>query len=111
MKKAGTWNGNIRKDDLRIDSPYNTYRYPGLPPGPICSPGIRSLAAAAVPASVPYLYFVSRNDGSHVFSQTYAEHSHNVDIWQRQYFRNKREQERRDAARGAAPPPGPTHGR
>jgi UPF0755 protein len=109
MKKAGTWNGNIRKDDLRIDSPYNTYRYAGLPPGPICSPGIGSLKAAAVPANVPYLYFVSRNNGSHVFAQTYAEHSHNVDVWQRQYFRNKREQERRDAARGAAPAPG--HGR
>jgi UPF0755 protein len=99
MKKAGIWNGNIRKDDLRMDSPYNTYRYAGLPPGPICSPGLGSLKAAAEPANVPYLYFVSRNDGSHVFAQTYAEHTRNVDVWQRQYFRNKREQERR--GRGA----------
>jgi UPF0755 protein len=100
MKKAGTWNGNIRKDDLRMDSPYNTYRYAGLPPGPICSPGLGSLKAAADPANVPYLYFVSRNDGSHVFSQTYAEHERNVNIWQRQYWRNKHEQERREAAHG-----------
>ncbi len=98
MKKAGTWNGNIRKDDLRIDSPYNTYRYAGLPPGPICSPSLASLKAAANPAAVSYLYFVSRNDGTHVFSQTLAEHNRNVEIWQRQYFRDKRERERREAA-------------
>ena len=100
MKKAGTWNGNIRKDDLRIDSPYNTYRYAGLPPGPICSPGLASLKAAAAPAAVPYLYFVSRNDGTHVFAETLAEHNRNVDLWQRKYWRDKREQERRDAVHG-----------
>jgi UPF0755 protein len=97
MKKAGTWNGNIRKDDLRMDSPYNTYRYAGLPPGPICSPGLASLVAAAEPASVPYLYFVSRNDGTHVFAQTLAEHNRNVDLWQRQYWRDRHERERREA--------------
>jgi UPF0755 protein len=96
MKQAGTWNGNIRKDDLRIDSPYNTYRYAGLPPGPICSPGAASLKAAAEPAAVPYLYFVSRNNGSHVFAQTLAEHERNVEIWQKQYWRDKR----REAANG-----------
>jgi UPF0755 protein len=100
MKKAGTWNGNIRKDDLRMDSPYNTYRYAGLPPGPICSPGLGSLKAAANPAAVPYLYFVSRNDGTHVFAQTLAEHSRNVDLWQRKYWRDKREREQREAAHG-----------
>ena len=61
LKRRGTWDGNIRKPDLDIDSPYNTYRRPGLPPGPICSPGLASLQAAAGPAEVPYLYFVSRN--------------------------------------------------
>ena len=49
-----------------MDSPDNTYRYAGLPPGPICSPGLASLVAAAAPAAVPYLYFVSRNNGTHV---------------------------------------------
>jgi UPF0755 protein len=72
------WNGNITKADLSIDSPYNTYRYPGLPPGPIASPGKASLDAARRPADVKYLYFVSRNDGTHVFAATLAEHNRNV---------------------------------
>lgn len=78
MMLGGTWNGNVRKDDLSIDSPYNTYRYPGLPPGPIASPGKASLEAARHPANVPYLYFVSRNDGTHIFASTLAEHNKNV---------------------------------
>jgi UPF0755 protein len=80
---AGRWNGNIRRDDLQLDSPYNTYRYPGLPPGPIASPGQPALDAALNPADVRYLYFVSRNDGSHVFATTLAEHNRNVDQYQR----------------------------
>ncbi|HEX3553615.1 MAG TPA: endolytic transglycosylase MltG [Thermoanaerobaculia bacterium] len=90
LKKLGRWDGNLRRDDLRMDSPYNTYRWAGLPPGPICSPGLASLKAAAVPAHVPYLYFVSRNDGTHVFAETLAEHNRNVEIWQRQYWRDRR---------------------
>ena len=90
LKRLGRWNGNIRKADLQIDSPYNTYRYAGLPPGPICSPGLASLTAAADPADVPYLYFVSRNDGTHVFASTLEEHNRNVDLWQRQYWRERR---------------------
>jgi UPF0755 protein len=95
LKKAGRWDGNIRREDLQIDSPYNTYRYAGLPPGPICSPGLASLAAAAAPADVPYLYFVSRNDGTHVFASTLAEHNRNVEIWQRKYWRDRWAAERR----------------
>jgi len=94
LKKRGTWDGNIRKADLQIDSPYNTYRYAGLPPGPICSPGLASLTAAADPADVPYLYFVSRNDGTHVFASTLEEHNRNVDLWQRRYWRERRAQGR-----------------
>lgn len=90
MKLAGTWNGNIRKGDLQMDSPYNTYRKPGLPPGPIANPGLASLRAAAAPATTPYLYFVARNDGSHVFATSNAEHNRNVEKYQRQYFRDKR---------------------
>ncbi len=60
--------------DLEIDSPYNTYKYYGLPPGPICSPGKASLEAAVNPASVDYLYFVAKGDGSHVFSRSNREH-------------------------------------
>jgi UPF0755 protein len=60
--------------DLEIDSPYNTYRRSGLPPGPIGSPGTPSLAAATAPANVPYLYFVAHPDGHHEFRATYAQH-------------------------------------
>jgi UPF0755 protein len=90
MKLAGRWNGNIRKADLQMESPYNTYRTPGLPPGPIANPGLASLRAAAAPATTPYLYFVARNDGSHVFATSNAEHNRNVEKYQRQYFRDKR---------------------
>lgn len=62
-------------EDLEVDSPYNTYKNIGLPPGPIGSAGLSSLMAAANPAEVDYLYFVAKGDGSHVFSKTYAEHS------------------------------------
>ena len=83
MRQAGTWDGNIRRRDLAIDSPYNTYRYPGLPPGPIASPGIEAIRAVLRPAPSDELYFVSRNDGSHHFSRTLAEHSRAVDHYQR----------------------------
>jgi peptidoglycan lytic transglycosylase G len=82
LAQAGRWNGNLRREDLQFKSPYNTYRYPGLPPGPIASPGRAAIVAAVHPANVPYLYFVSRNDGSHAFATTLAEHNRNVARWQ-----------------------------
>ncbi len=94
LEKAGRYDGNLRRADLSFDSPYNTYRYAGLPPGPIAAPGRAALAAAASPADVPYLYFVSRNDGSHAFATTLDEHNRNVHQFQVQFFRDKREQER-----------------
>ncbi len=87
LMRVGRYNGNISRDDLQLDSPYNTYRYPGLPPGPIAAPGDASLAAAASPAAVRYLYFVSRNDGSHVFATTLDEHNRNVAQYQLQRSR------------------------
>ena len=87
LELAGRYDGNIRHDDLMFDSPYNTYRYPGLPPGPIASPGRASLDAVVHPADSDYLYFVSRNDGSHVFAKTLAEHARNVQKYQVEYFR------------------------
>ncbi|MCC7195081.1 MAG: endolytic transglycosylase MltG [Gemmatimonadaceae bacterium] len=60
--------------DLRVDSPYNTYRRAGLPPGPICSPGAASIEAVLHPADVPYRFFVAAADGHHEFRRTYAEH-------------------------------------
>ena len=95
---AGNYDGNLRRDDLKFDSPYNTYVYRGLPPGPIASPGLASLQAAARPADVPYLYFVSRNDGSHVFAKTLREHNRNVNEWQKVYWRKKWAEERRQKA-------------
>jgi UPF0755 protein len=100
LQRAGRYDGNIRRDDLQLDSPYNTYRYPGLPPGPIASPGLASLQATVAPAKVDYLYFVSRNDGSHVFAQTLAEHNENVRRFQVQYFRDQRAAERATNGRG-----------
>jgi UPF0755 protein len=84
LRKAGSYEGNIRKKDLEIDSPYNTYKHPGLPPGPIASPGRGALRAVLDPAVVRDLYFVSRNDGSHQFSETLADHERAVDRYQRQ---------------------------
>ena len=81
---------SVRKSDLDFDSPYNTYRYPGLPPGPIASPSLASLSAVLHPADVGFLYFVSRNDGSHQFARTLYEHNRNVQRFQVQRFRERR---------------------
>jgi UPF0755 protein len=91
LQLAGRYDGNIRREDLAFDSPYNTYRYRGLPPGPIAAPGRASLEAALDPADVPHLYFVSRNDGSHVFARSLDEHNRNVQKWQVEFFRQKRQ--------------------
>ncbi|HXT19538.1 MAG TPA: endolytic transglycosylase MltG, partial [Thermoanaerobaculia bacterium] len=101
LKRLGRWDGNIRRDDLALDSPYNTYRHAGLPPGPICSAGVGALTAAADPADVPYLYFVSKNDGTHVFATTLEEHNRNVATWQRRYWRDRRAAA---ATKATAPP-------
>ena len=76
------FDGNLRKRDLERRTPYNTYLKKGLPPGPIANPGRSSLLAALYPAPVQYLYFVSRNDGSHYFSTTLREH--NEAVWRYQ---------------------------
>jgi UPF0755 protein len=75
---SGRYRGTIYQSDLQFDSPYNTYKFPGLPPGPIANPGAGSLEAAMHPVASEFLYFVSDNNGHHRFSRTAAEHDRNV---------------------------------
>jgi UPF0755 protein len=89
LKKEERWDGNIRRRDLEMDSPYNTYRYPGLPPGPIGSPGREAILAVLDPAETRDLYFVSRNDGTHQFSESLTEHNRAVDRYQRRRRRGR----------------------
>lgn len=74
LKKEGKYQGRLRNKDLKLDSLYNTYLYNGLPPGPISNPGKESLKAALFPSKTDFLYFVSKNDGTHKFSSTFREH-------------------------------------
>jgi len=75
---AKTFRGTIYQSDLQFDSPYNTYKYPGLPPGPIANPGAAALQASLHPAQSEFLYFVSDNNGHHRFSRSLGEHAKNV---------------------------------
>lgn len=75
----GYWKPRLSRQDLEVDSPYNTYTINGLPPAPICNPGLASLEAAVQPADTPYLYFVARGDGTHAFASTSEEHLANVE--------------------------------
>ena len=80
---AGRYRGAIFQSDLQFKSPYNTYRYRGLPPGPIANPGRASLQAAMQPANTDYFYFVSDNNGHHRFARNSREHGRNVALYRR----------------------------
>ena len=74
LKRDGRWTGLLHRSDYAYDSPYNTYLYDGLPPGPICNPGQAALAAAVSPAHTEYFYFVADASGGHTFSRTFEQH-------------------------------------
>jgi UPF0755 protein len=93
----GEHRARVMERDLAVKSPYNTYLNPGLPPGPIASPGAASIEAALFPADVPYLYFVAHPDGHHEFRRTFREHSDAV----RQMRAERRARARAAAAGGA----------
>ena len=81
--------------DLEVESKYNTYKYAGLPPGPIASPGEASIVAALTPANVPYLYFVAHPDGHHEFRTTFAEHTRAIAAIKAQQREQARQQQRK----------------
>jgi UPF0755 protein len=83
LKRRGEWRGRLLRIHWQLDDPYNTYRYPGLPPGPINSPGEAALRAALDPERHDYLYFVASPDGGHAFSTTLAAHNRAVARWLR----------------------------
>ena len=80
---TGTYSGKLHHDDMAVNSPYNTYRFPGLPPGPIGNPGKSALEAALHPDSTKFLYFVSDGNGHHRFSRSLEEHNRNVAAYRR----------------------------
>lgn len=84
------FNGNLTRRDLHTRTPYNTYQIYGLPPGPIANPGRASLEAAVAPSSVPYIFFVSKNDGTHYFSKSLTEHNKAVQFYQKRLARNQK---------------------
>jgi UPF0755 protein len=90
LRNGGRWSQNISKADLLAPHPYNTYTVAGLPPGPIANFGAAALRAALRPDACDDLFFVSRNDGSHVFCPDLRCHEAAVQKWQVEFFRHRR---------------------
>jgi UPF0755 protein len=90
MLRTGTYSKNITREDLFTAHPYNTYKIKGLPPGPIASPGGAAIAAALNPLDCPDFFFVSRNDGSHVFCPDFECHTAQVQKWQVEFHQKKK---------------------
>jgi len=93
----GAFSGDLHKQDMEHDTPWNTYTRRGLPPTPICNPGKASIEAAANPADVDYLYFVANGTGGHAFASTMAQHEANVLRWIRIYHQQERQREQQNA--------------
>jgi len=88
----------ITKEDLLRKTPYNTYQIKGLPPGPIASPGLKSIMAALYPANVPYIYFVSQDDRTHQFSTTAKEHIEAVKLYRQRQQEMKENEKSENSA-------------
>lgn len=99
------FNGNLTREDLKAYSPYNTYVIPALPPGPIANPGIAALQAALHPAQSNYLFFVSTNQGAHVFSETYGQHASYVNNYQKRRPKRLEKNITSEEAEGMKPTP------
>jgi UPF0755 protein len=112
LRKGGHWSNNITRKDLSVPHPYNTYVVAGLPPGPIANPGEAALVAAVAPSDCRDLYFVSRNDGTHVFCPDLRCHQAAVQEWQVEFFRARKAARRNASAleKPAAPPEAPPRG-
>ena len=102
LELAGNYNGSLNARNLPFDSPYNTYRHIGLPPGPIANPGSASLKAALDPPETDYLYFVANTEGGHFFGRTLEEHNHNVAL-----YRSRLAAQRNAPASASITPPRP----
>jgi peptidoglycan lytic transglycosylase G len=100
LRLQGQWSGTLYRSDYGFESDYNTYLHAGLPPGPICNPGLAALKAAASPASTDFLYFVADGAGGHRFSRTFEEHRDAIAAARRQ----------REEPPAPAPPPPPENG-
>ena len=96
----GQFDGNLRKQDLTSTSPFNTYLIAGLPPGPIANPGAKAIRAALYPAPAKYLYFVSKNDGTHIFATSLQEHNQNVERFQKRPTHRREANGERQAVNG-----------
>jgi UPF0755 protein len=107
LELADRYSGKLDSGDLRFDSPYNTYRYRGLPPGPIANPGEASLRAALEPSDVNYLYFVANTEGGHFFSETLEEHNRNVARYRRLLAQNGQGQNGGEKPQETKPVPPP----
>jgi UPF0755 protein len=83
VAEFGLWKAELTVEDLGVDSPYNTYRFGGLPPAPIAAPRLESIQAVIEPADTNYLYFVAKPDGSHAFAETFQEHQENIEDYLR----------------------------
>jgi peptidoglycan lytic transglycosylase G len=112
LRKGGRWSNNITKKDLSTPHPYNTYTVAGLPPGPISNPGEAALIAAVSPSDCRDLYFVSRNDGGHVFCPDLRCHQAAVQEWQVEFHRARKaaRESARTLENAATPPDAPPRG-